>query len=191
MAEIDDDEWLKALAGRPSGDLPEEVRREIAALRGAIKREDERYPSNSEETELHLNRLLSRLRSEGLFERQSRWKNPIFVVPVAAAAVLIIAVSVLLLSPRQLPEQEIIRGGQKIQVIEAQDVDKSLAQISETLRNAGIEPKTYPLGLYRGLNASIPAEKRDAARPSLEKFGIKIPADGELRLEIREKSSGQ
>jgi hypothetical protein len=190
MAEIDDDEWLKALAGRPSGDLPEDVRREIAALREAIKKADERSPLTSQETDQQLNRLLSRLRSEGLLERQSSWKSPITAVPLAATAVLVIALSVLLFLPRELPEQDINRGGQKIQVIEVNDVERSLAQISETLRKEGIEPKTYPLGLHRGLHVSIPVEKRDAIRPSLESLGVKIPADGELRLEIREKSVG-
>jgi hypothetical protein len=190
MAVIDDDdEWLKALAGRASDALPQDVRREIAALREAIKQESERDTSTTQESERGLERLLFRLRQDGLLEQRSRWKRPIFVVPLASAAVLLIAVSVFLFSPRQVPEPELIRGGQEIQIIEVKDLGKSLEEISETLRKAGVEPETYPLGLYRGLDASIPVEKRDALRARLAKLGVEIPAGGELRLEIREQPS--
>jgi hypothetical protein len=190
MADIDDDEWLKALAGRPSEDLPQDVRQEIAALREAIKQESARDASVIQDTDSRLERLLFRLRQDGLLEQRSSWKKPLVAIPLASAAVLLIAVSIFFFSPSQRPEQDITRGGQQLQVMEVKDVEKSLGEISEALRQAGVEPETYPLGVHRGLNASIPVEKRDELRPDLEEFGVKIPSSGELRLELREKSFG-
>ena len=67
------------------------------------------------------------------------------------------------------------------------DIGGGIAEIAAALRAAGIEPHDAAPGGERGLRASIPPDKIEAARQALEKLGITVPADGELRVELRGK----
>ncbi len=185
MADDRDEEWLRALAGRPGVELPADLRREVEALRQAIGRERDASPAAPDERELE--RLLFRLRRERLLEPGSRWTGRTWL-PLAAAAVLVLAVAPVLFSPdvRRSDDADSIGSRLEIQIVETADVERSLGEIAAALREAGIEPRDAAPG-ERGLNASIPADKIDAVRPALEKLGVTVPADGELRLELRDK----
>jgi len=186
MADDRDDAWLRALAGRPDAGLPDEVRREAEALRRALGREPDAPPVAPDERELE--RLLFRLRRERLLEPGSRWTSRTWL-PLAAAAVLVLGVAPVLLSPdfRRPDEDAAIGSRLDIQIVETADVERSLGEIAAALRAAGIEPDATPSGLHRGLSASIPADKTETVRPALEKLGVKVPADGALRVEMRGK----
>jgi hypothetical protein len=57
-------------------------------------------------------------------------------------------------------------------------------QLVDELRVAGIEAIGYDrLGLS-GVDAKLPTPVPDAARATLEKYGIGVPADGVVRIEI-------
>lgn len=187
MSEPRDDQWLDALAGRAPADLSDEARREIEALREAMRETDGRFPASADETERELERLLFRMRKEGLLETKSRWSSPKFALPLAAAAVLVLGVSIIVFSPHDIvPEETRTRGGAQVQVIEVPQVDTTVAAIAQALREQGVEPNIFPRGIYRTVDASIPAEKRDVLRGRLKELGVVVPADGELHLEIRE-----
>jgi hypothetical protein len=184
MADERDEAWLRALAGRPGPELPAEARREVDALRRAIGASRDAQAPAADERELE--RLLFRLRRERLLEPASRWTSRTWV-PLAAAAVLVLAVAPVLYSPevRRSDDAAAIGSRLEVQIVETADVERALGDIATALREAGIEAHDDAAG--RGLNASIPPDKIEAVRPALEKLGVTVPADGELRVELRGK----
>jgi hypothetical protein len=81
----------------------------------------------------------------------------------------------------------IMRGEDRLQVIETDDVDARVAAITSALESRGVKATTYPLGIHQGLNASVAPDKRGAVAAILKPLGVDLPANGELRLEVRRK----
>ncbi|MFO1364699.1 MAG: hypothetical protein U1F45_19950 [Burkholderiales bacterium] len=186
MADDRDEAWLRALAGRAAPDLPPESRREVEALRRAIGAA--RNPNDSAADARELERLLFRLRRERLLDPAPRSSSRTWL-PLAAAAALVLALAPMLRSPDvPRPDGAAAVGSRlEIQIVETPDVERAAAEIAAALRAAGIEPHDAAPGGERGLRASIPPDKIEAARQALEKLGITVPADGELRVELRGK----
>jgi hypothetical protein len=191
MADSADDDFFDALADRPPADLPQQERRRAEWLRAAILAHDSDADVPDHARQQELDRLLLRLRREGLLEKRRT------LAPYAIAALLVIGIGALVLAPGAwmrglIEEPTVIRGGGHLQVIEADNADQRIETIVMALRAQGIEAVTYPLGIHRGLNAAVPVDKRAAVAKALKPMGIDLPADGELRLEIRvvEKKAG-
>jgi hypothetical protein len=184
MADSADDDFFEALAGRPRADLPQQERQQAELLRAAILEHERRVDVPDSSRQQELDRLLLRLRREGLLEKRRA------LAPYAIAALLVLGVGALVLAPSAwmrglIEEPSVMRGGGRLQVIEADNADQRIATIVMALRAQGIEAVTYPLGIHRGLNAAVPVDKRAAVAKALKPLGIDLPADGELRLEVR------
>lgn len=191
MAEPKDDDaqWWEALAGRTLSDISPEERRRIETVRAVVKE----YVASAEaeldvDTAHKAQQLLFRVRREGLLKARPLWQRPAAWIPLAAAAALVLGLSVAVLAPERGDiEGSVIRGGEGPQIIETRDVDKALAEIVALLERAGVKTKTYPIGAYRGLEADVPPEQRAALRGALQSLQVKLPEDGRLRIELRRR----
>jgi hypothetical protein len=74
-----------------------------------------------------------------------------------------------------------------VQVLETGDVEALTTRIVRRLEQAGVAVRSYPLGTYRGIEATLNAEQRAAVTADLHKLGVAVPANGVLTLEIRSK----
>ena len=185
MAEIPDDEFFEALAGRPLAELPEEERRRIELLRAAMRAREGSGEAPAA-TQAGLDRLLFRLRREGLLEKpRSRMPYAVAAVLVAGAGLFVLDLASWMRGTVEAPP--IMRGDGRLQVIETDDVDARVAVITSALGSRGVKVTTYPLGIHQGLNASVPPDKRGAVAAILKPLGVDLPANGELRLEVRRK----
>lgn len=188
MSTSSDDDFFAALAGSPREGVSAEVARQAAALRTTIGAYDRHFDAKTRDTERDLAPLLFRLRREGLLDRpRARW-----LAPAAAAAVIVLGV--VSFAPQFWPRgsgDEASMRGVRVQVIEVDDLDGRVAAIVVALKAHGAQPQVYPLGIHRGINASVALERRQAAREALRAFGIDLPANGELRLEVRAALAGK
>jgi hypothetical protein len=186
MADSSDDDFFEALAGRPSPALPEHERRRIELLRDAIRAREGSAEAPAATTRAGLDRLLFRLRREGLLQKRRA------LMPYAVAALLALVVGTLVLDPASwmrgtVEAPPVVRGDGGVQVIETDDAEARLASIARALQSQGVDATIYPLGVHQGLNASVPPERRDAVAAALKPLGIELPVNGQLRLEIRRK----
>lgn len=190
MAKDEDQAWLDRLAGRKGDELSDRTRAEADAVRKAIlDRQAREAPATATETQAQLEKLLFRLRREKLLEASQpaarRW---VFRSPLAAAAMLVIAVGVAfvareLIAPPQDPVE--MRGIEGPQTVRAADIEKTANEIATALTSAGATVREYPLGLARGIEATIPRDRRAAVLPAITPFGLKLPADDRLVIEVR------
>jgi hypothetical protein len=191
MAEPDDDAFFDALAGRAHAPLTPTVQQQALALREAVIAVDAGFDREAQQRQ-HLERLLFRLRRESLLPAtRARWAWPMAAAAAAAAVVGLVVVSPLW-KPGEGPEPPTMRGQPApVQVIEADDVAATAQAVAAALERAGVQAQEYPLGIHRGLNATVAADKRSAAARELGALGVRLPDDGELRLEIRERQGSK
>ena len=195
----DDDAWLDALRGRPRAGTSPATLAEATAVRDALRAAPAQRAAadaavTSEERQ-SLQRLLFRLRREGLIDGKradaahARHRR----VPMAvAAAVLTLGLAITLVGPglwQAAEDEPVLRSGGAVQVIESSDVADTVQKLEAALKAAGAAAAVTDLGQgAREVAATVPAERRDAAAAALAPFGIKPPgADGALRIEVRAK----
>jgi hypothetical protein len=188
MPEPDDDAFYDALAGRAHAPLTPEVQQQALALRKAVIVVDGDFESTEAQHRQHLERLLFRLQRENLLPAaRARWTWPMAAAAAAATVVGLVVVWPLWQSGEGT-EPPMMRGQPAPQqVIEVDDVAAMSQAVAAALVRAGVAAQEYPLGIHRGLNASVVADKRAAAARELSPLGVRLPDDGELRLEIRER----
>jgi hypothetical protein len=195
----DDDAWLDALRGRPRAGTSPATLAEATAVRDALRaahaqRTAADQPATAEEQQ-SLQRLLFRLRREGLIDGKradaahARHRRAPMAV---AAAVLTLGLVITLVGPglwQAAEEEPVLRSGSAVQVIESSDVAATVQKLEAALKAAGAAVAVTDLGQgAREVAATVPAERRDAAAAALAPFGIKPPgADGALRIEVRAK----
>jgi hypothetical protein len=186
-----DDAWLDALRGRPSLGTDEATLREAQSLRDAVLDATRRRDSAASRDAGELERLMFRLRREGLLEARpslasgrSRWRA---AWSLAATVVLGLAVALMLPDGWHGSEQEaIVRGSGDIQKIEAADVPGTVRTLVGLARSAGGSAATFELsdGAVE-VAATIPEARIDEVRAALAQLGLKAPgADGALRVEV-------
>jgi hypothetical protein len=186
----DDDAWLDVLRGRAHPEVNSATRIEAQDTRRAVLDANRRtHASTSTEPE-ELQRLLFRLRREGLLSSGAfAWKVR---SAWAIAATLVLAIAFTALVPSSLFEsgdEPVLRGEGAVQIMEVTDVNASAMQIESVLRGAGASVAVFELGNgAREIAATVPEDRIDAATRELASFGIQAPGrDGALRVELRPK----
>lgn len=181
----DDDRWLEALRGQRPAGAPARTQAEAEALRRALlgAHDGETGPAATGGTDAELQRLLFRLRREGLLERAPRaaWQWP-----AAAAAVLVLGVSLVINLPGG-PEPETLRGSGAVQVLTVADPAEQARRIEALLRARGSEVGVHALGdgAYE-VAATVPADRIDEVARALAPLALQPPdAQGLLRIELR------
>jgi len=191
MSEKDDQQWLDALAGRESHAEGSELRKAVLARSVA------EGPAQADTDVAREEELITRARLHGLmvntsalegdpFARKTSWLTALRASGrgwVAAA----IAVGVLVLGWqfRAPISQEVTRAapGGITRLVYANP--KTLKQqIVDDLRAVGVEAIGYErLGLS-GVDAELPQPASPAVLAVLNKYGIPVPTDGVVRVEI-------
>ncbi len=183
MTQSKDDDWIDAIAGRPSSGLSESEQRLARAIRAVTRAQHDQALAQSAANDAEQEeRLVTHARrTDPTRAGASPW-----IKRVAIAATLMLAVGLGWLLFDREPDID-LRGGGPVQVIETEDVEGLTKRIVTRLQQAGIAVQTYPLGTYRGVSANLSAEQRAAVAADLTKLGVAIPANGVLTLEIRDK----
>lgn len=192
MRDCSDEDFFAALAGRPPATLRPAVRDQVQALRAAIAAHNRALDDGAADQAPELERLLFRLRREGLLQH----KAPRRVVPLALAALLVLSVGIVVFGPAAwrgaADDAPVMRGPQSaVQSLETQDIEGTVAAIEAVLKKHAVTASLYPLGIYRGLSASVPPAQSAAVRAELQAFGLALPPDGELRVEVRSSSGSK
>ena len=152
MSLEDDEKWLGILSGRDSGaSVDPRVKREAEALRRAIlskhSKDSQEDPSLDEGS---LDRMLFRLKREGLLEAQKVKPRRYGAFPAAIAAMLVLAIVIPLAyqmtsirDSQQLGDEEWtqMRGGEEIQQIWSDDPARMAIDIKGKLEALGVQSK--------------------------------------------------
>jgi hypothetical protein len=189
----DTDSWLAALRGKPTRLLPPPEQQQIEALRETIAQTAESTPVRHDGPR-ELDRLLFRLRKERLLGAPSTlsWRRPF---PMAAAAVVVCGVvftmlrAAGLLGSGELETPPIIRGAHSLQILDVEDPQKAVTDTLARLNALEIPAQRYEVGQSLGVSATVPAARIKAASAALAPLDVALPADGELRVEFRRKTS--
>jgi hypothetical protein len=103
-----------------------------------------------------------------------------------AAALAVLAVGVVWQTFMR-PETEVVREGAAAAVqLQARDPVALKRQIIDELKAAGVTATGYESLGTQGIDADLPLPLTPQVRGVLAKHGIAAPADGVLRIEIRE-----
>lgn len=185
----DDDAWLEALRGTPRPGTDPATLAEAGSVRRAILEAKTDAAPDEVSDGAGLQRLMFRLRREGLLQgsgSSGRWK-----VPTAAVAALFVGVALsFTLLQRGGEEQNDdtqLRGGASTQVLRSDDVGGTVSVLEAALRTAGATVAINDVdGGGKEVAASIPPARLAEVRKSLSALGLKPPqANGSLRVEIR------
>ena len=177
MSDADKDEqWLDAIAGRTPAD------KEAAALREAMLKRPDPAALSPQELEQGAERLLFRLRREGLVAgrtARARW------VPLALAASIVVAAGVglwpLLEAPK--PDETTIRGGELQQLVHA-DPAAHAAQLAAELQSHGLTVVQRPAD--GGVIVEALVQNRDDPQLDavLARYRLKLPPSGPLLVRV-------
>jgi hypothetical protein len=125
--------------------------------------------------------LIERARREGLMRARTSWRPMLMAAAIAMLAVGIVWQAFM------RPEPVVVREGAAAPVqLQARDPAALKRQIIEELRAAGVEATGYEALGVQGVDADLPKPLTPEVRSVLAKHSIPAPADGVLRIEIRE-----
>ena len=193
----DDDAWLDALRGRPRAGMDESTLREAEATRLALLDARARRGATEEPDLEGLQRLLFRLRREGLIGASATSGGWRLRAPVAVAAALALGLALTLTMPTLWlgsgDDGEVLRGSGSVQAIEVADVQTTVQQLDTRLRGAGAIVAVTDIGNgATEVSATLPGQPTEALVTELGRFGVKPPGpDGVLRIEVRPKNAGK
>lgn len=195
----DDQDWLDALAGRPDPAADPATNRRAAALREAmlaIRREELAAESPDE----GLDRLLFRLRREGLLEtRKKPWLLQFPAMFAIAATVLISAgFAVIYLADKKDSAPEVLQSSAPgdafstraaAQLLFAAAPEDFAAGMQQKFSDAGIPLKQTPSAQGVRLEGDLPGNLPPDALRILDEYRLSIPDDRKLVIEIRQQAT--
>lgn len=193
----DDDAWLDALRGRSRAGTDESTRREAQATRRALLEARSQRDTTTEPDSQELQRLLFRLRREGLIGAPATANGWRLRAPVAVAAALALGLALTLTMPTLWlssgDDGEVLRGSGSAQTIEVADVPATLQQLDALLRTTGALVAVTDIGNgATEVSAILPGKQSDAFVAELGRFGVKPPGrDGVLRIDVRPKNANK
>lgn len=197
MSTDPDKDWLDALAGRAAGGASP-AHAEGQLLRTMVRAHLAHQAAADRATAFTVatpdpmreRALVERARREGLVpavpaQRPTRM-NLGWRPMLAAAAIAMVAVGIVWQTVMR-PETVVVRGDEDAPVqLRAPDPAALKRQIIDDLRAAGVAPTGYEALDVQGIDADLPQPLTPDAQRVLAKYGIPAPADGVLRIEIRE-----
>lgn len=189
-ADKDDDVWLDALRGRPPAHADDATVREAQDLRHALLAQYAQRDGVELGDKAEQQRLLFRLRREGLLAANAASSKQRWRVPLAAAAVIALAAALIQMLPDARIEGggvEVLRGAEPPQTLIVDDVGATAQKLESVLREAGATVSVLDVGGgAREVAATVPIDQTQRVARELAPFGLQPPlADGTLRIEIR------
>jgi len=188
MNKDEDQDWLDALAGKPTQNADPEVTRRATLLRHAIQRHDAALGVNEFDDEAGLQKLKFRMRREGLSgeSKPAFYSNRFVKYAMAASIVLTIGLTMRLYLHEQPMQNEadIMRGSNQ-QIVLAADPEARLKQLAFELDRLGIKYQVERKDGKILLKAQgVDPVKEDVA-DFLERNHIKPPVGMDVELDIR------
>jgi hypothetical protein len=189
MSTDSDKDWLDALGGRArtienASQAEGQVLREMLRSQLAQESVAERATTAPIATPdpMRERSLIERARREGLLNSRAGW-TPMLI----AAAVAMVAVGIVWQSFIK-PDAPVMRGeiGAPVRM-QASDPAALKRQLIDELRAAGVQATGYEAFDVQGIDADLPRPLTPEVRRVLARHDIPEPADGVLRIEIREK----
>ncbi len=183
MAEKDDQHWIDALAGRNATGADAATLKEAQAIRRAVLATKPEQDAQDFDVEAGAQKLLFRLRREGLAgaEKKKSWQA---YGAFALAASLVLAVGMVVLQPPPVDDAPVYRGG-GAQTISAPDTEKLAAAITAELEGLGIKPRVTRFGATFTISADWPAKPDAKHAAFLKRHALKQPASGSLVIELQ------
>jgi len=188
MSTDPDREWSDALAGRgeehttaahAEGSLLRRMLQAQLVQQGSAERAT--AASIATPDPMRERALIERARREGLLNARTGWRPMLMAAAIGMIAVGIVWQTFI------TPEPVIVREGAAAPVqLQARDPVALKRQIIDELRAAGVEATGYEALDVQGIDADLPQPLTPAVRSVLAKHYIAAPADGVLRVEIRE-----
>ena len=187
----DDQEWLDALAGREHADSA--AAREARNLRAAVRARTVSDVSEiAAEDATREASLIARAEREGLIshsppqlsvdkerhDARRQWPRL-----AAAAAIACFAIGLAWLAYRPV-ELDTVRGPDEIVRVESENPLALKERLIDELRRTGVDAVGYEMLGRHGIDADLPQPIPAAVRQVLARYGIPVPADGVLRVEI-------
>jgi hypothetical protein len=176
-----DQAWFDTLAGRAAADADEVTVNEAQAVRRALLASKPDAPA--QDLESGVQKLLFRLRREGLDNAAPRRKSWQVYGSFALAASLMLAVGVVMLQSSPTNDIPIYRGG-GAQTLSASDTVQLAAALSAEFEGLGIQPKVTRFGSTFTIAAEWPAKPDAKHTAFLKRHGLKQPASGPLVIEL-------
>ncbi len=173
----DDSDWLALLAGRPAPNARPETQREAQALRKILLQREARHrqETDSEEHRRAYERLLIRLRAQGLMPASRRrwWQGPA-LIPALAASVALVTLALPLLKRAPPPtDTPVFKGFQLPQAIHAARPRATARSLAADLKRLGIEASLSQKGDAMQLQASLPPRPSAALQDWLRHHGLR------------------
>jgi hypothetical protein len=189
MSTDSDQDWLDALGGRVRA-IENAAQAEGQVLREMLRSQVEQQANAERATTASIvtpdpmreRALIERARREGLLNSRASW-TPMLI----AAAIAMVAVGIVWQSFMK-PQTAVVRGEVAAPVqMQASDPAALKRQIVDELRAAGVQATGYEALDVQGIDADLPRPLTPEVRRVLARHDIPEPADGVLRIEIREK----
>lgn len=196
----DDQDWLDALAGKPNADAAPDTNRRAAALRASMlsirKAETALEPSDD-----GLERLLFRLRSEGLLGKEKQpWRLRLPTVFALAASVLFaVGLGAVFFTKKQelvplavesaISEPVAVRSASSAQPLFSDNPEQLAADIRRDFSAVKITFRKLPVGKSIYLKADLPENLSAEALQVFDQYRLSIPYDRELVIEIRQQAT--
>jgi hypothetical protein len=185
----EDQDWMDALAGKPSPDADPEITRRATLLRQTIQRHNTTFEPSEFDTETSLQKLKFRVRREGLsgdVQRPSMSKN-LFQFAMAASVVLVVGLMMRNFLPQESPqnEAEIMRGMGDRQIVLVAEPEIRLKQLTTELDHLGIKYQVERKEAKIILNIQGIDPTKDDVASFLERNLITPPVGMEVLLDIR------
>jgi hypothetical protein len=185
----EDQDWMDALAGKPSPDADPEITRRATLLRQAIQRHNTTFEPSEFDTETSLQKLKFRVRREGLsgeVQRPSMTKH-LFQFAMAASVVLVVGLMMRNFLPQESPqnEAEIMRGMGDRQIVLVAEPEIRLKQLTTELDHLGIKYQVERKEAKIILNIQGIDPTKDDVASFLKRNHITPPVGMDIELDIR------
>lgn len=196
----DDQDWLDALAGKPNADADPATNRRAAALRASM------LALRKQETALEppgdgLERLLFRLRSEGLLGKQKQpWRLRLPTVFALAASVLFaVGLGAVFFTKKQelvplavessISQPIAVRSASSAQTLFADNPEELASDIKRDFSAVKITFRKLAVGKNIYLDADLPENLSAEALQVFDQYRLSIPYDRKLVIEIRQQAA--
>lgn len=192
-ANNDDENWTRALTGRPPDGADPATLAEAKALREAILKVKPADPAADSDVESGLQRLLFRLRQEGLAQRRTAMRPQAWMA-LAASALLAVGVATMMhegleTAVQPLPQESPMRSRslERPQIVFTENVAQAAAALKRDLESLGLTPTVTEGEDAVRIETAWPADAGERHRALLERHYLPLPESGTLRVEVRRR----